>query len=112
MIGIDREVGELDARVDLRVERMFAGGLVDEVSALAERGLRRGKTASRALGYQQVLAAMDTDTDFDAAAAATAQATRRFVRKQRAWFKRDKRIRWFDGGEEHLADSVLSLLAK
>ncbi|MCU1680732.1 MAG: miaA [Amycolatopsis sp.] len=112
MIGIDRAVGELDARVDLRVERMFAGGLVDEVSALTERGLRRGKTASRALGYQQVLAAMDTDLDFEAAAAATAQATRRFVRKQRAWFKRDNRIHWLDGGEEHLADSVLSLLAK
>jgi tRNA dimethylallyltransferase len=112
MIGIDREVGELDARVDLRVERMFAAGLVDEVTALAERGLRRGKTASRALGYQQVLAAMDTDLDFEAAAAATAQATRRFVRKQRAWFRRDKRISWFDGGEEHLAGSVLSLLAK
>jgi tRNA dimethylallyltransferase len=112
VIGVDREVAELDARVDLRVERMFAAGLVEEVAALAERGLRDGKTASRALGYQQVLAAMDTDGDFEAAAAATAQATRRFVRKQRAWFRRDKRIEWFDGAEEHLADRALSLLAK
>jgi tRNA dimethylallyltransferase len=112
MIGVDREVAQLDARVDLRVERMFAAGLVDEVAALAERGLRRGKTASRALGYQQVLAAMDDDGDFDAAASATAQATRRFVRKQRSWFRRDKRIHWFDGAEEHLADRILSLLAK
>jgi tRNA dimethylallyltransferase len=112
MIGVDREVTDLDARVDLRVERMFGAGLVDEVAALTERGLRRGKTASLALGYQQVLAAMDTDGDFDAAAAATAQATRRFVRKQRSWFRRDKRIHWFNGAEEHLADSVLSLLAK
>jgi tRNA dimethylallyltransferase len=91
---------------------MFAEGLVDEVAALAERGLRRGKTASRALGYQQVLAAMDGDGDFDAAATATARATRRFVRKQRSWFRRDKRIHWFDGAEEHLADRILSLLAK
>jgi tRNA dimethylallyltransferase len=112
MIGVDREVAELDARVDLRVERMFAAGLVDEVGALAERGLRDGQTASRALGYQQVLAAMDADQDFEAAAAATAQATRRFVRKQRAWFRRDKRIQWLDGGEEHLADNALSLLAQ
>jgi tRNA dimethylallyltransferase len=112
VIGVDREVAELDARVDLRVERMFTAGLVEEVAALAERGLRDGKTASRALGYQQVLAAMDTDGDFEAAAAATAQATRRFVRKQRAWFRRDKRIEWFDGAEEHLADRALSLLAK
>jgi tRNA dimethylallyltransferase len=112
VIGVDREVAELDARVDLRVERMFTAGLVEEVAALAERGLRDGKTASRALGYQQVLAAMDTDGDFEAAAAATAQATRRFVRKQRAWFRRDKRIEWFDGAEGHLADRALSLLAK
>jgi tRNA dimethylallyltransferase len=112
VIGVDREVAELDARVDLRVERMFTAGLVEEVAALAERGLRDGKTASRALGYQQVLAAMDTDGDFEAAAAATAQATRRFVRKQRAWFRRDKRIEWFDGAEEHLADRALSLVAK
>jgi tRNA dimethylallyltransferase len=112
VIGVDRAVAELDARVDLRVERMFEAGLVGEVAMLAARGLRSGKTASRALGYQQVLAAMDTDGDFTAAAAATAQATRRFVRKQRSWFRRDKRIEWFDGGEEHLADRVLSLLAK
>jgi tRNA dimethylallyltransferase len=112
MIGVDREVTDVDARVDLRVERMFGAGLVDEVAALTERGLRRGKTASLALGYQQVLAAMDAYGDFDAAATATAQATRRFVRKQRSWFRRDKRIHWFDGAEEHLADSALSLLAK
>jgi tRNA dimethylallyltransferase len=112
VIGVDREVGELDARVNLRVERMFKAGLIEEVVALAERGLRDGRTASRALGYQQVLAALDTDGDFEAAAAATAQATRRFVRKQRAWFRRDKRIEWFEGAEEHLADRVLSHLAK
>ena len=52
------------------------------------------------------------DGDFDAAATATARATRRFVRKQRSWFRRDKRIHWFDGAEEHLADRILSLLAK
>ena len=56
LIGIDREVAELDERVELRVDRMFAAGLVDEVRLLAGKGLRDGKTASRALGYQQVLA--------------------------------------------------------
>ncbi|MFD8497267.1 tRNA (adenosine(37)-N6)-dimethylallyltransferase MiaA [Amycolatopsis sp. NPDC059657] len=112
MIGVDRDVAELDERVDLRVERMFAAGLVDETRMLAERGLREGKTASRALGYQQVLAAMDTDGDYEAAAQATALATRRFVRKQRSWFRRDKRIHWFGGADRHLADSVLTLAGK
>jgi ABC-type hemin transport system ATPase subunit len=50
---------ELDARSDVRVERMWAAGLVDEVRALAEVGLRDGRTASRALGYAQVLHLLD-----------------------------------------------------
>jgi tRNA dimethylallyltransferase len=112
LVGIDREVTELDERVDLRVERMFTAGLVDEVRTLADRGLREGKTASRALGYQQVLAALDSDGDFTAAAAATKQATRRFVRRQRSWFRRDTRIRWFSGNHRDVAARVLSVVAQ
>ena len=91
---------------------MFAAGLVDEVRELEKRGLREGKTASRALGYQQVLAELDGDGDFEAAAAATAQATRRFVRKQRSWFRRDQRIHWFDGADPRLAARVLDTLGR
>ncbi|HVV08639.1 tRNA (adenosine(37)-N6)-dimethylallyltransferase MiaA [Amycolatopsis sp.] len=112
LIGIDREVAELDERVEQRVDRMFEAGLVDEVRALAARGLREGKTASRALGYQQVLAELDGSGDFAAAAAATKQATRRFVRRQRSWFRRDARIRWFPGGDQDVAGQVLSVVAQ
>ena len=111
LVGVDRDVAELDERVNLRVERMFAAGLVDEVRALEARGLREGRTASRALGYQQVLAAMDAGADdFTQAAEETAQATRRFVRKQRKWFRRDARIHWFDGGDPALGDHVRRLV--
>jgi tRNA dimethylallyltransferase len=112
LIGIDRDVAELDERVDRRVDGMFATGLVDEVRLLAGKGLREGRTASRALGYQQVLAALDGDLDFEAAAAATKQATRRFVRRQRSWFRRDTRIHWFTGGDQDVAERVLSVVAK
>ncbi|OLZ57443.1 tRNA (adenosine(37)-N6)-dimethylallyltransferase MiaA [Amycolatopsis coloradensis] len=112
LIGIDREPAELDARVDRRVELMFDAGLVGEVRTLLGQGLRDGLTASRALGYQQVIAALDGDEDFKAAADATAQATRRFVRRQRSWFRRDKRIEWFDGGSERLAERVLEATAQ
>jgi len=112
MIGIDRNPEELDARVDLRVTRMFEAGLVDEVQVLLARGLREGKTASRALGYQQVIAELDGESDFEAAAAATAQATRRFVRRQRSWFRRDGRIQWFDGALDNLAARVLDAVAQ
>jgi tRNA dimethylallyltransferase len=112
VIGIDRRPEELDERVNERVRRMFEAGLVDEVRGLVKDGLREGKTASRALGYQQVLAELDGEGDFDAAAAATAQATRRFVRKQRSWFRRDQRIHWYDGAEAGLADRVLDTLGR
>ncbi|GLZ38654.1 tRNA dimethylallyltransferase [Actinokineospora sp. NBRC 105648] len=110
MIGLDREPAELDARVDLRVERMFAGGLVDEVRALAANGLREGLTASRALGYQQVLAALAEEGDLAAAEEETARATRRFVRRQRSWFRRDHRLTWLDAGREDLVDAALALV--
>jgi tRNA dimethylallyltransferase len=110
LIGLDRDVAELDERVDRRVELMFEAGLVDEVRALLDVGLREGRTASRALGYQQVITALDTDNDFVVATTTTAQATRRFVRRQRSWFRRDKRINWFDAARPDLLDVVAHLL--
>ena len=110
LIGLDRDVPELDERVDRRVELMFAAGLVDEVRALLGTGLREGRTASRALGYQHVIAALDNDTGFADAATETARATRRFVRKQRSWFRRDKRITWLDAARPDLLDALAQLV--
>ncbi|GAB2839495.1 tRNA (adenosine(37)-N6)-dimethylallyltransferase MiaA [Lentzea nigeriaca] len=109
-IGIDREVSELDTRVDLRVDLMFAAGLEDEVRALVKLGLRDGKTASRALGYQQVLSAMDGACTIDFAAEETKRATRRFVRRQRSWFRRDQRITWLDGARPDLVEAAGNLV--
>ncbi len=111
-LGLDLAAGELDARVDARVEQMFDAGLVDEVRALLDRGLRQGRTASRALGYQQVLAALDSGEDPQLAVAPTAQATRRFVRRQRSWFRRDSRICWLDAGRGDLLDAALALVGR
>lgn len=109
-IGVDREVSELDSRVDQRVDVMFRSGLEDEVRALVRLGLRDGKTASRALGYQQVLSAMDGACTIDFAAAETKRATRRFVRRQRSWFRRDQRITWLDGARPDLLDAAGNLV--
>lgn len=109
LVGLDRPVADLDDRVDARVTRMFDRGLVNEVRTLERAGLRRGRTASRALGYQQVLAELDGAGDMAAAAAETAKLTRRFVRKQRSWFRRDKRIHWFDAARQDLVAEVRAL---
>jgi len=111
LVGLDRRPGELDERVDQRVQRMFDAGLVDEVRELERRGLRHGRTASRALGYRQVLDELDAAGDMATAAAETARATRRFVRRQRTWFRRDQRIHWFDAAEPELVSRVGELVA-
>ncbi|MFB9318583.1 tRNA (adenosine(37)-N6)-dimethylallyltransferase MiaA [Cryptosporangium minutisporangium] len=99
-IGLDRPVDELDVRVEQRVDLMWAAGLVDEVRALEREGLREGRTASRALGYAQILRMFDGALDEPGAITATQAATRRFVRRQRSWFRRDGRVRWLDATDE------------
>ncbi|MGH3871033.1 MAG: tRNA (adenosine(37)-N6)-dimethylallyltransferase MiaA [Pseudonocardiaceae bacterium] len=109
LIGLDTDPSVLDARVDARVGRMFATGLVEEVRRLLPRGLRDGATASRALGYRQVLAALDAGTDPACAADPTTRVTRRFVRRQRSWFRRDDRIRWLDAQHCDVVDVALAM---
>ncbi|WP_165985055.1 tRNA (adenosine(37)-N6)-dimethylallyltransferase MiaA [Streptomyces sp. YIM 98790] len=98
-IGVAVDRPELDARIAARVDRMWRDGLVAEVRALEARGLREGRTASRALGYQQVLAALAGECTEAEARAETVRATRRFARRQETWFRRDPRVHWLDGGE-------------
>jgi len=107
IVGLDTELTVLDARVGDRVDCMFAQGLVAEVRDLLSRGLREGRTASQALGYRQVIAALDAGIDPATAAAPIAAATRRFVRRQRSWFRRDPRITWLDCQQPDLLDHAL-----
>ncbi|MFH8489802.1 tRNA (adenosine(37)-N6)-dimethylallyltransferase MiaA [Streptomyces longisporoflavus] len=96
-IGVDVGRPELDERIATRVDRMWDAGLVDEVRALEAVGLRTGRTASRALGYQQVLAALAGECTDDEARAETVRATKRFARRQDSWFRRDPRVHWLSG---------------
>jgi tRNA dimethylallyltransferase len=110
LLGVDRPTDDLDVRVARRVARMFAAGIVDETRGLLPAGLRDGLTASRALGYQQVLAALGSG-DLGAAAADTVRATRRFVRRQRSWFRRDRRVQWLDAAEPDLTGRALAAVS-
>jgi tRNA dimethylallyltransferase len=101
-IGIDLAPELLDERIAVRVDHMWAAGLVAETINLEARGLREGRTASRALGYQQVLRFLAGECTEGEAHAETIRATRRFVRRQRSWFRRDPRIRWFDAADPDL----------
>jgi len=104
-VGVPRD--QLVVRLDQRVERMWREGLVDEVRALRERGLERGVTARRAIGYAQALAQLDGDLTEADAIAETQALTRRYARRQVSWFKRYDAVHWIEPGEDAatLADS-------
>lgn len=111
IIGLDWDTATLDAQLRQRTDAMFTAGLVEEVSALLDRGLRDGVTAARALGYAQVIEALDggaAAADIDRARESTFTGTRRYVRRQRSWFRRDARIRWLDGSTTGLLDAAVA----
>ena len=97
----------LDERIEERVRRMWTDGLVEEVRRLAEHGLREGRTASRALGYQQVLAFLAAETTEEQAFEATVVGTRRFARRQDAWFGKDPRVHWVDWDDPARVDRAI-----
>jgi tRNA dimethylallyltransferase len=111
-LGLRVPRAELDQRIGQRVADMWQAGLVTEVRALAAHGLREGRTASRALGYAQGLRFLAGEWDEQQAREETVTATRRFARRQDAWFRRDPRVSWLDarsspgqhGAGQHGAD--------
>jgi tRNA dimethylallyltransferase len=108
-IGVEMPRAVLDRRIDLRVAGMWDRGLVEEVRRLDAAGLRAGRTAGRALGYAQVLRFLDGEWEEAEAAAQTVQATRRFVRRQESWFRRDPRVVWIPAGPD-LVERALAVI--
>lgn len=106
-LQVDRE--QLRARLADRVHAMVEQGLLAEVRRLDAEGLRRGKTASRALGYAQFLKVVDGASDQEQAADETIVATRQFARRQLTWFRADPRIHWLDWQDPELLAKATAL---
>ena len=107
-VAIDRPT--LDERIARRVAGMFDGGFVAEVEALAARGLADTRTASRAIGYPEVLAMLAGELTEAEARERTAAATRRFARRQDSWFHKDDRISWVDHADADRVDRAIAAL--
>ncbi len=109
MLGVRRQLEDLDQRIEQRTRAMFEAGLVEEVRALVEQGLERSVTASRAVGYGEVLGYLRGEYGLDEARQKVALATRQLSRRQIKWFRRDRRIHWLDAtgrsSAEILADA-------
>ena len=109
-IGLSGDRENLRARLEQRVQLMWQGGLLDEVRELETKGLRAGKTASRAIGYAQALAQLDGEITEAYAIADTVRLTQKYARRQISWFKRDTRIGWLDYADPDNFAKALELI--
>jgi tRNA dimethylallyltransferase len=107
-IGLTADLEWLDGRIGRRAGEMMRAGLVAETRALVARGLREGRTASRAIGYKEALAVLDGELGPDQAEELISVATRRLARRQLKWFRRDGRVRWIDAAAPGLVDSAMA----
>jgi tRNA dimethylallyltransferase len=109
-LAIDRPT--LDARIAQRVEEMFAAGFVAEVERLLGEGLAEGRTASRAIGYREVMAHLAGELSLDEAKERTVIATRQFARRQDSWFRKDPRIEWIPWDDPDRAERAEAVVRK
>lgn len=112
LVGLRIPRIELDARIGERVDAMFAHGFIDEVADLVAHDVVLGRTASRALGYAQILALLRGEMDVERAREETIDATKRFARRQQRWFARDTRIQWLDFDAPDLVDQACQVWAQ
>jgi tRNA dimethylallyltransferase len=111
MLGLDVPRDVLDVRLAQRVDQMWESGFVDEVRGLVAVGLKDSPTASRALGYQQILSYLRGETTEAEARAATISGTRKFARRQDRLFRKDRRIHWLRFDSPTLVDDALAVVA-
>lgn len=109
-IGLDGSRAELHQRLAARVQTMVEDGLLAEVASLIPHGLRDGRTAQKALGYQQFLRVVDGSSTVARATEETIVATRQFARRQLTWFRADLRINWLDWSQPDLFDAAAALV--
>ncbi|WP_205353159.1 tRNA (adenosine(37)-N6)-dimethylallyltransferase MiaA [Janibacter anophelis] len=109
VIGLRDDWDALTDRIERRARTMWEAGLLDEVTRLDAAGLRRGRTASRAIGYAQALGELDGRWGREEAIADTARATRRYARRQESWWRPDPRVEWLDAADPALPEAASRL---
>ncbi len=110
-IGLQVDPAILNARIDARVDAMVEEGLIDEVKALLNQGFREGICAPQAIGYKEIVAALEGEITLDQAIEQIKIASHRYAKRQRTWFKKDKRIYWISADSPNV-EQMLSQIDK
>jgi len=109
-VGLAVDPDSLRQRIRNRVDDMVAEGLVEEVQGLLDKGFRQGVTAPQAIGYKEIVQALDEGRSLEEAFEEIKVATCRYAKRQRTWFRKDERVHWIDattlGIETMLAESL------
>jgi tRNA dimethylallyltransferase len=108
ILGLQSARETLVPRLNARVERMWADGLLDEVRGLDRA--RLGVTAARAIGYAQAIAELDGKLSEVDAIEQAAALTRRYARRQVGWFRRYAGAHWFDADDVDLVGVALGTI--
>ncbi|PRQ10565.1 tRNA (adenosine(37)-N6)-dimethylallyltransferase MiaA [Corynebacterium sp. 13CS0277] len=109
ILGLATEAEFLNPRIAQRTQLMFDSGLMEETRGLVDAGLVAESTAGRAIGYAQALAVLAGEMTVDDACERTTFGTRRYVRRQRSWFRRDPRTLWLDAAGDVAAAAHAAL---
>lgn len=114
MVGLTMERSLLYQRIEQRVDKMLANGLVEEVKGLLDKGFSPDLNCMKGLGYEQIVGYLQSKYDLNEAVRLLKRDTRHFAKRQFTWFKRDQRIKWFDVGDyadrQQLTESVTEYL--
>jgi tRNA dimethylallyltransferase len=113
-IGLELERGEMNKKIEERVDRMFERGIVREVEFLLARGVAPDCPPFRALGYKHVLQALEKKISLEEARSRTKLDTRHYAKRQMTWFRKMKDITWFSPYDlpaiiQFVKDNLLSL---
>ena len=103
-IGLNMDRAKLYEKINQRVDKMIDLGLVDEVKNLLDEGLDKNSQSLKAIGYKEVISYLDGEIDFDEMVDLIKKNSRHYAKRQLTWFRRDKRIKWFD----RESDTILS----
>lgn len=95
-IGLNMDRSKLYEKINQRAVKMIDLGLVDEVKNLLDEGLDKNSQSLKAIGYKEVISYLDGEIDFDEMVDLIKKNSRHYAKRQLTWFRRDKRIKWFD----------------